>query len=68
MHRSRNAVSHINMATNDHSVDLTIDKEDSVALWIELSDKHHVSAEATIVALLTDYHMVSMKDDESVTQ
>lgn len=68
LYRSQNAVSIITMVINDHFLDATTGTADPAALWIQLRDKYHVSVEATFVALLTEYHVVSIKDDESDTQ
>lgn len=68
LQRSQSAILTISTAVSDHCLVSTTDAEDLAALWRELKARYQVSAISTIDSLFTDYHLVSMQEEESVTQ
>lgn len=65
---AQSAISTITLAVSDLCIGSTTDTKISLELCNELRARYLVTAEAIIYTLLTDYLLVSIQVDESVTQ
>lgn len=62
----KNRLSSTFMAMSDDWLSATVKTDSQTELWTELKEKYDILAKATIDALLTDYHVLKMRDDVSM--